>query len=239
MLCFFLPLVISIYLPIYLPVSLSILLSSSSYRNILLLFFSLFTLPFPSYAFLSSLSLLPFSYLLFYFRSSFFLFIPPAFPLFLPLPPLSFFLSFSAFLISLSLSISSLSLPPLLPLPPSSLHFLSVPTLILPFPSLSRLKDGQPISLDGKHYKQVEGPDGTVCLQIDAATEGDTGEITCVAKNPEGDSTSKATLSVLGECLEGASRLGGWVIGLRGPSRVCGCVLRGRLGYVGVWGCSD
>ncbi|XP_050698180.1 obscurin-like isoform X5 [Eriocheir sinensis] len=67
-----------------------------------------------------------------------------------------------------------------------------------PRPEVQWLKDGQPINLDGKHYKQVEGPDGTVCLQIDAATEGDAGEISCVAKNPEGDSTSKATLSVLG-----------------------------------------
>lgn len=64
-----------------------------------------------------------------------------------------------------------------------------------------RLKDGQPLNIDGTHYKQIVESDGTVILQIDAATEGDMGEITCVAKNPEGDSQSSATLSVLGEYL--------------------------------------
>lgn len=63
------------------------------------------------------------------------------------------------------------------------------------------MKDGQPLNIDGTHYKQIVEPDGTVILQIDAATEGDMGEITCVAKNPEGDSQSSATLSVLGKYL--------------------------------------
>ncbi|XP_047481488.1 obscurin-like isoform X2 [Penaeus chinensis] len=67
-----------------------------------------------------------------------------------------------------------------------------------PMPEVQWLKDGQPLNIDGTHYKQIVEPDGTVILQIDAATEGDMGEITCVAKNPEGDSQSSATLSVLG-----------------------------------------
>ncbi|XP_042234486.1 obscurin-like [Homarus americanus] len=67
-----------------------------------------------------------------------------------------------------------------------------------PRPEVQWLKDGQPINIDGKHFKQIVEPDGTVILQIDSATEGDMGEITCVAKNPEGDSKSSATLSVLG-----------------------------------------
>ncbi|XP_042877694.1 obscurin-like isoform X2 [Penaeus japonicus] len=67
-----------------------------------------------------------------------------------------------------------------------------------PRPEVQWLKNGQPINIDGTHYKQIVDPDGTVILQIDAATEGDMGEITCVAKNPEGDSQSSATLSVLG-----------------------------------------
>ncbi|XP_063855211.1 obscurin-like isoform X6 [Scylla paramamosain] len=67
-----------------------------------------------------------------------------------------------------------------------------------PAPEIQWLKDGQPLNLDGTHYKQVENPDGSVCLQIDEAVEGDAGEFTCVAKNPEGDTTSTARLSVLG-----------------------------------------
>ncbi|KAK8750916.1 hypothetical protein OTU49_015055 [Cherax quadricarinatus] len=67
-----------------------------------------------------------------------------------------------------------------------------------PRPEVQWLKDGQPINIDGKHFKQIVDPDGTVLLQIDSATEGDMGEFTCVAKNAEGDSKSSAMLSVLG-----------------------------------------
>ncbi|XP_069178633.1 LOW QUALITY PROTEIN: muscle M-line assembly protein unc-89 [Procambarus clarkii] len=67
-----------------------------------------------------------------------------------------------------------------------------------PRPEVQWLKDGQPVNLDGKHFKQIVDPDGTVILQIDSASEGDMGEFTCVAKNAEGDSRSSATLSVLG-----------------------------------------
>lgn len=113
--------------------------------------------------------------------------------LFLLHQPLTLFLCLPLFLSHTTLSFFPTFLP-IFPLSSLPQQFLSPPP---------RLKDGQPINLDGKHYKQVEGPDGTVCLQIDAATEGDAGEISCVAKNPEGDSTSKATLSVLGERLKG------------------------------------
>ncbi|XP_066949349.1 LOW QUALITY PROTEIN: muscle M-line assembly protein unc-89-like [Macrobrachium rosenbergii] len=67
-----------------------------------------------------------------------------------------------------------------------------------PVPEVQWLKDGKPIQIDGTHYKQIVEPDGTVILQIDKATEGDMGEITCVAKNPEGDVSSSAKLAVLG-----------------------------------------
>ena len=62
-----------------------------------------------------------------------------------------------------------------------------------------RLKDGQPLAVDGKHIKQIELEDGTVILQIDEATDADTGKYSCVAKNAEGDNTSTAPLAVLGE----------------------------------------
>ncbi|KAK7082961.1 hypothetical protein SK128_020955 [Halocaridina rubra] len=67
-----------------------------------------------------------------------------------------------------------------------------------PTPEVQWLKDGKPLQIDGTHYKQIVEPDGTVILQIDKASEADMGDITCIAKNPEGDSSSTAKLSVLG-----------------------------------------
>ena len=68
------------------------------------------------------------------------------------------------------------------------------------FNQFDRLKDGKPLSIDGKHIKQIELDDGTVLLQIDEATDADAGNYSCVASNEDGDNTSSAPLDVLGKC---------------------------------------
>lgn len=66
------------------------------------------------------------------------------------------------------------------------------------FPHL-RLRDGEPLEVDGTHVKQLVLDDGTVILQLDVATEADGGVYTCVATNADGENTTSAPFTVLGE----------------------------------------
>ncbi|RZF43883.1 hypothetical protein LSTR_LSTR007219 [Laodelphax striatellus] len=65
-----------------------------------------------------------------------------------------------------------------------------------PKPELSWFLNGKPINIDGKHIKLISGPDGSECLLIDSVTPADAGEYQVIAKNAQGETSSKAPLTV-------------------------------------------
>jgi len=66
-----------------------------------------------------------------------------------------------------------------------------------PAPTMTWMKDGSPLEIDGERIKTFTLEDGTEVLQIlDVEKEVDAGQYTCVATNAEGDHTSSSKLSV-------------------------------------------
>ncbi|XP_054277501.1 obscurin-like isoform X3 [Macrosteles quadrilineatus] len=65
-----------------------------------------------------------------------------------------------------------------------------------PPPTIAWSLNGKPLVPDGKHVKIVDGPDGSQTLLIDNATPADAGTYSVTVKNPQGEVTSQAPLSV-------------------------------------------
>lgn len=65
-----------------------------------------------------------------------------------------------------------------------------------PLPTLQWLKDGQPL-VASERLKIIEQPDGLVKLCIENAKPGDGGTYSLEAKNPNGTTTARCSVSVI------------------------------------------
>lgn len=65
-----------------------------------------------------------------------------------------------------------------------------------PFPEVEWLKDGKPLSENGRIHIETNPATGTATLRIDGTTLDDAGQYTCRLKNPGGTVESKAKIDV-------------------------------------------